>query len=605
MFEPLENRQLMSAGSLDTSFGQGGKTQPFQFEIADVAVQADGKSVYVGMLNNQFAVGRLDASGQIDTHFGANGIAKTNFGTQQSIPQRVVIQPDGKILVGGLIYENADGYRWGLARYMPNGSLDSSYGNGGIETVLGTQTTDGIAALTLQSDGKILFAADRNHGQFFGLGDGYNIAIVRLQPNGALDGNFGDNNDDGGTPRKGYVDTDFNSVNDVPVSLAVTKDGRIVVGGNQQDIVNPVWVIGRYTRDGRLDSSFDGDGKVITHFADRQGEDLRTIAVDTNGQIYAGGGILKANGNARDQMLVMRYNLNGQVDTSFGNNGQVLLHPGTGTDTSGDVADQIILPAPGKALVVGRQNYMGPILALQLKNNGALDPTFGTNGVATFDTATLISPVRAAVTPDGKVVVAASRALLNIPGVPEVNCPIIRFVEEVPQVTITTAVANALEGGHDGSVLFSRDAAYNFNTRVFFTTAGTATANVDYTGQLAPVGTTIIVKGKPITITSLFKYIDIPAGQQSTRVMVHAVDDTITEPIETVTVTATADPSFKLGSQSTATVSIIDNDAPIIIHPLSTTTATKSLAAATFGNTAITAGTSAADTDLVLASASH
>src|SRR4051794_30814992 len=82
IFEPLENRQLMSAGSIDTSFGTQGQTTPFAMTIADVAVQADNKTVVVGAFGNKFAVGRLNADGQRDTSFGPNhsGFLTTSVG---------------------------------------------------------------------------------------------------------------------------------------------------------------------------------------------------------------------------------------------------------------------------------------------------------------------------------------------------------------------------------------------------------------------------------------------------------------------------------------------------------------------------------------------
>jgi uncharacterized delta-60 repeat protein len=585
----------MSAGSIDTSFGTAGQTTPFAMTIADVAVQADNKTVVVGTFGNKFAVGRLNADGQRDTSFGPNhsGLLTTSFsGSSGSAAQRVVVQPDGKILVAGYTSYGLDGQRFALARYNPNGTLDTSYGNGGTETVLGTNLTDGISALTLQSDGKIVFAGQRFHGGFLGFGEGNNVMVVRLQSNGALDGNFGDDND-GATPRKGYVVTDYDGFYQHVVGISIMNDGRIVVAGDADKVF-----IGRYTRDGRLDGSLDVDG-----IAESDKGGISAMAVDGSGRIYVAG---VDNGLLESDMYVARWGVNGEPDTSFGNNGSVILNPGPAK--TGAAVDSIILPAPGKILLVGRDKFYSPV-AVQLQSSGAIDQTFGTHGVAQFDLGpnVLIQGSRAAVTPDGKVVLAATTTL-DGPVVQPGNSPILRFTEEVPTVTLSVGVANALEGGHDGSILFQRDAAYNFNTRVYFSTSGTATPLVDYTGALAPAGQTVIINGHPVHISSLFKYIDIPAGQSATRVMVHAVDDTLIEPTETVTVTANADPSYVLGRTfngqrlvflNSATVSILDNDSPTA---KTASAATSTAAAAVFSETSIGAGgTNGADAALRLA----
>jgi uncharacterized delta-60 repeat protein len=437
---------------------------------------------------------------------------------------------------------------------------------------LGTNGSGGIDALALQSDGKIVFAAQRFHGGFLGFGEGNNLALVRLQPNGALDGNFGDDND-GATPRKGYVITDYGGFYQYAVGLSIMSDGRIVVAGDAEKVF-----IGRYTRDGRLDGSLDVDG-----IAESDKGGISAMAVDGSGRIYIAG---VDNGLLESDMYVARYGVNGEPDTSFGSNGSVILNPGPAK--TGAAVDSIILPAPGKILLVGRDKFYSPV-AVQLQSSGAIDQTFGTHGIAQFDLGpnVVIQGSCAAVTPDGKVVLAATTTLIG-PVFEPGDSPLLRFTEAVPTVSLAVGISVALEGGHDGSVLFQRDAAYNFNTRVYFTTSGTATALVDYTGALAPAPTTVIIKGHPVTIAPLFKYIDIPAGQSATRVMIHAVDDTLIEPTETVTVTASADPSYvfaRAGNPlhptllNTTTVSILDNDGATI-KPLTTT--------GLFSNTAIT-----------------
>lgn len=131
-FEKLEARQFFSAGGLDGSFGSNGfETTPFGFTdpAAATAVGADGSILVVGQKDNEFAVGRLNPNGTVDTTFGNNGLVLTNFGGKLgSEAEAVAVQPDGRIVVAGEqvnqisfgVHENA---RWCVARYNTDGVL--------------------------------------------------------------------------------------------------------------------------------------------------------------------------------------------------------------------------------------------------------------------------------------------------------------------------------------------------------------------------------------------------------------------------------------------------------------------------------------------------
>jgi len=186
--------------------------------------------------------------------------------------------------------------------------------------------------------------------------------------------------------------------------------------------------------------------------------------------------------------------------------------------------------------------------------------------VATFDTGNLAWRTDAKVAPDGKVVVAVTGEPGGSPGT------VIRFTEAVPSVLVaadgnTGGNGTASEGvGGGGSVVFRREAAYNFNTRIYFRTSGTAAAAVDYTGRLAPA---IPTRNGPV-VSPLLQFVDIPAGQTSVSVPLNVVDDAILENIESAAVTAQPSPNYVFTLRSpdghglvpadSATVSIYDND---------------------------------------------
>jgi len=152
------------------TFGAGGKVMTdfdHSTDVANaVAVQADGKLVVVGTtyINNDytdedFAVARYNANGTLDTTFGAGGKVRTDFPGLAAVASSVVIQPDGKIVVAGgafPLFTFLGDFK--LVRYNPDGSLDSSFGNGGIVTTSFPGQGSYAFAVALQPDGKIIAA---------------------------------------------------------------------------------------------------------------------------------------------------------------------------------------------------------------------------------------------------------------------------------------------------------------------------------------------------------------------------------------------------------------------------------------------------------------
>ncbi len=138
-------------GSLDTSFSGDGR-QTTDFAGADgangVAIQANGKIVAVGQGAVGFALARYNPNGSLDTSFSGDGRQTTDFGGSDAA-HGVAIQADGKIVAVG----------WGrpaglaLARYNPNGSLDTSFSGDGKQTTAGFGSANGVA---IQANGKIV-----------------------------------------------------------------------------------------------------------------------------------------------------------------------------------------------------------------------------------------------------------------------------------------------------------------------------------------------------------------------------------------------------------------------------------------------------------------
>ncbi|MCP4335309.1 MAG: hypothetical protein GY785_21875, partial [Gammaproteobacteria bacterium] len=358
----------------------------------DVTVQSDGKILVAGYshngIDNDFALTRYNADGTLDTSFGGgDGVTTTAIGPADDIAQKVALQSDGKILVSGPSWNGTD-YQFAVTRYNTDGTLDTSFDTDGKVTVDLTAGDDYAYGLAVQDDGKILvsgtdgnldFTAVRFNtdgsldtsfdtdgivtvefpfggsdfgDQVFVQSDGKillsgradasasnaDFALARLNSDGSLDTSFG-----GGD---GMVTTPISGSHDMGIGLAVHTDGSIVVAGYLNSTYEFAAI--RYNSDGTLDTTFDGDGKVVTDVG--VGNDIAfSVAIQSDGKVivsgYSGTGI-------DNDFSMVRYNTDGSLDTSFDGDGRVTTDFGNGDDQSYGIAIQ----SDGKILLVG-QSY--------------------------------------------------------------------------------------------------------------------------------------------------------------------------------------------------------------------------------------------------------
>lgn len=340
-------------GSLDTSFGTGGKvTTDFggrDFGLA-MALQSDGKIVVVGYSctppplvvnasctdsSYKFALARYDANGSLDASFGTLGKVTTDLpGTKEQV-LAVVLQPwDGAIVVAGYVF-NGSNYDFALARYNSTGTLDASFGSAGIITTDFASRDDQAIGLALQTDGRIVVSGSTSSG------GGYrDFALARYNGNGTLDTSFGNG---------GKVTTDFGGGDDAAPSVAVQTDGQIVAAGFAYTASSD-FALARYNGwDGSLDASFGNGGKVTTDFKSRD-DRARGLALQSDGKIVAVGGATVLGGFPSYDFALARYNSNGTLDSSFGRFGRVTTDFARGNDFAVHVALQ---PSDGKIVVAG------------------------------------------------------------------------------------------------------------------------------------------------------------------------------------------------------------------------------------------------------------
>lgn len=338
-------------GSLDTTFGSGGKvttTVGFSSGGKAVAIQPDGRIVVGGLAfltsNNaslDFAVVRYKANGSLDASFGNGGIVTTDFFGSQEFISDIVIRPDGRILVTGAATEPQVRQSFAMAQYNPNGSLDPSFGLGGKVVTDFTSFGAGSSlsrALLLQADGRVVVVGNTNIVNTFN----YDLAMARYNPNGSLDPTFG---------LGGKVLTDFFGNEDSANDIALQPDGRYLVAGSAQltaDFANTDFALLRYNSDGSLDPAFGVGGKVITDI--RGGSDTAlAVALLPNGRILAGGTSRIGITNASQDFALARYDANGNLDPTFGTGGKLL------TDFFGnsDVLYDLAVQPDGRYLALG------------------------------------------------------------------------------------------------------------------------------------------------------------------------------------------------------------------------------------------------------------
>jgi len=286
---------------------------------------------------------RMSTSDELDNTFGNAGIVTTplRYPGDDEI-KAIAIQNDGKIIVTGYSRNTNLLFDFATVRYNTDGSLDNSFGSNGkeITSILGYNAIPN--SLAIQSDGKILVA-----GSF---------AIVRYNINGTLDTTFGIN---------GKVGIQISAY-----TMAIQANGKIVVAGDTciMGALND-FAIARYNTNGTPDSTFGTMGTVVTTLGDSNYYE-NNIAIQSDGKLILAG-------TFSNDFILIRYNIDGSQDSSFGINGKII------TDFSGgiDIGKSVKIQADGKIIVAGSSS--GDIALARYNSDGNLDNTFGISGKVT------------------------------------------------------------------------------------------------------------------------------------------------------------------------------------------------------------------------------
>jgi uncharacterized delta-60 repeat protein len=327
----------------------------------------------------------LAAAGDLDPSFSGNGIVRTHF-HPVDFANAVVIQPDGKIVAAGIGRSD----EFALSRYDTDGTLDTTFGSDGkVHTRFHGIGTSVAFAVAIQPDLKIVAAGRAGPvGRF---------ALVRYNPDGTLDANFG---------RGGKVTTDLTGRRDGAYALVIQANGKIVAAGaarepRSQVGGNPEFAIARYRSDGTLDPTFGGDGTVITNFT--HGFDVAFSLVASGRKMVAAG---TAGGFGGKKVAVARYNPDGSLDGTFDANGKLQ----TNVTAGDDAANGVVIQPDGMIVAAGTGGF-GRFALARYDSGGSLDAGFGIGGVVLTDfTADDDIAHAVALQADEKIVAAGSAA---------------------------------------------------------------------------------------------------------------------------------------------------------------------------------------------------
>lgn len=360
-----------SAGVLDTTFDLDGKlTTDFGAtdEATALAIQGDGKivaagSTSIGGTNFDFVLARYNSSGSLDTTFSGDGKQTVAVGTGDDVAHSMAIQSDGKILVGGSTSNGTDN-DFALIRLTTSGALDATYDlDGKVITGFSSGSGDKITAIAIQpADGKVVACG------YVTKGTDFDFAILRFNTSGLRDTLF---NGQKLTTGKIAGWSHFNA-------QRIQADGKIIAAGWADNGNNHDFAIARYTASGALDATFGLGGIVTTAFGTEDSE-IKAVTVQPDGKIVAVGSVANSPFSESSSFALARYNADGNLDTSFDGDGKLIV---TFSITDNSSASSVLVQADGKIVVGGYSNNgTNFVFALaRFNSNGTLDPAFGTAG---------------------------------------------------------------------------------------------------------------------------------------------------------------------------------------------------------------------------------
>lgn len=326
-------------GTLDDSFGTGGtvlipKIGNHDY-LLDVAIDAEGKIVAAGNSNTftgyDIIIVRLNSDGTLDNTLGGSGRSSLDIDNRSDIVESIIIQPDGKYLLGGY-----SAYEFVVVRLNPDGLPDDTFGGdviGVAKTEFDIVGSSSILDIALQSDGKIVAVGNTMNSS------NYNkFAVARYNADGTLDNTFGTNGSET------YI---IGNQHDFLTSVAIQSDGKILLGGHTYIATGPKYDIAvvRLNENGSVDNTFGVSGVAKARIVDGANY-TNDILVQTDGKIVVAGYTVE---EGAYEVGIARFNSNGTIDNTFS-------PTGISTDILAleDYGEAAALQSDGKIIVAGR-----------------------------------------------------------------------------------------------------------------------------------------------------------------------------------------------------------------------------------------------------------
>lgn len=390
VFSAEAHQALAAGGDLDVTFSGNGKlTTNFDLrgDLARcIAIQADGKIVVAGAGSGMIKIARYNTNGSLDTTFSGDGRVTLSLesGHVDSVAS-VAIQVAGKILVAGGSSNSSNDPHGLLARFTSIGIHDPTFDGDGIVI---TSSMSEISDIAIQSNGKIVGVCnDYSPGLNF-------MKIVRYNTSGSLDTTFG---------TTGIVGISFGPSQNAEVSaLAILPSGKIIAAGHASPGVFSEFALTQYNSNGTLDTTFGGNGIVLTDFTGST-DAANDVKVQPDGKIVAAG---YATTSGTQNFALARYNADGTLDTTFSGDGKVETNMRLLGD---DSVNALAIQSNGRIVAVGDIGNIDFALA-RYNPDGGMDQNFGQSGRVFTDVVSGSSDESRAIAiqTDGKIVVAGT-----------------------------------------------------------------------------------------------------------------------------------------------------------------------------------------------------
>lgn len=388
-----------------------------------------------------FTIGAMGQAGVLDPTFDLDGITTIDAIGAVDQPFDMVVQPDGKAVIVGTSFDGS--YGAFLLRVNNDGSLDNSFDGDG-KVIPGFSAGDQGYAVLLQPDGRIVLV-----GAASNMLGGTDVLLARFNSDGSPDASFG-----GGD---GWVAGSLGVTVQVGTAGALQPDGKILVAGSSEGSI----FLARYEANGDPDTSFGTGGWSTTSIGSYC--EASGCALQADGSVVVCGYAT----NAAEDMVILRYDANGTLDTGFDGDGTAVISVSPDQDVAIDALVQ-----PDGRMVIGGYALLGSeyeFTLVRLNTDGSLDSTFDGDGIrTTFVGLGNAIGQRIALQPDGKIVqVGMANGPMGQPDIALVRCDTTGALDAAfgTNGTVTTEVSGDSDFGYaialapDGKILVAGDAA--------------------------------------------------------------------------------------------------------------------------------------------------